>query len=482
METKSSAGMPEKSEGAGLGAPLSQVLGYGFGDIAFSFFFQAATFWLIFFYTDVLGIPAATAGWIYMGALLWDAAIDPLIGAFAERVRTRHGRYRPFILFGAIPVALTFALLWFRPGLSGWALIGWAVVVHVLFRTTYAFVTIPYTTLPVRMVRDTGARAKMIGIKLVFTTVAGLFAGALVWPIVQMAGAVQKGATATPDQLSAGFWAMGLGAALVGLVPMLVCFALTREPAEALSQADEAPPPPMAQRLAAIGRNGPYLVLLGLMLASTFSNSVFGAAAIYHFKYVVGDEEQTTIALTMTMTAAGIAAPFWGWIQSRLGVRVMWVAGMALSLTGLIALFALPQLTGNGMLALFALVGLGASSSGVGIFSVIGDCVEYGDMRTGVRNEALLAGILILVQKVAAATAAGAVGMVLAVIGFEANVAQTPAAKEGIRALFMLGPATMAIVGVFLVLLYRLDARRLAQVRAGCFTEPPKGTPVVVAD
>jgi glycoside/pentoside/hexuronide:cation symporter, GPH family len=437
--------------------PPLQVFGYGFGDVAFSFFFQAATFWLVFFYTDVLGIAPQIAGTIYMGALLWDAMIDPAIGSFAERVRTRHGRYRPFILYGAVPVAAAFALLFWSPGLTGVALIIWVAVIHVIFRTVYAFVTIPYTTLPVRMTSDSDERAGIVGIKLIFTTGATLLAGALVLPAV---GALGQG-----DQ-ARGFMLMGALFASALLIPMFVTFALTREPAESADPASIEPAPTAVERLRLVAANKPFLTLLSLMVLSTFSNSVFAAMAIYHFKYNVGQEELAATALMVIAVAAAFAAPLWALLQKRAGVRTMWIIGTLISMAGLGILYLFPGITGTPMMVLFAVVGFGSSSSGVGIFSVIGDCIEYGAWKTGKRTEGMFAGVLILVQKVAAALAAGVIGMGLGAIGFVANVEQTEAAKDGIRMLFMLAPISTAVLALVAMQFYNLDAKRLAAIKA----------------
>ena len=113
-------------------------------------------------------MPAATAGLIYMVASIWDGLIDPLIGVAADRTRTRWGGYRPYLLFGTVPLALAFGLLYYRPPLEGTALVAVVLVAHLLFRSLYALVNVPYAALTARITRSAAERATIAGARMVF--------------------------------------------------------------------------------------------------------------------------------------------------------------------------------------------------------------------------------------------------------------------------------------------------------------------------
>lgn len=126
------------------GVPLWTKTGFAAGDFAFNLYWSGTALFLLYFYTDVLGIAPVMAGLIYFTALFWDAVLDPVMGVIADRTRTRFGRYRPYVLLGAVPLALAGVLAYVKPALSGTALVGWAFLTHCLLRTAYTVVNIPY--------------------------------------------------------------------------------------------------------------------------------------------------------------------------------------------------------------------------------------------------------------------------------------------------------------------------------------------------
>jgi GPH family glycoside/pentoside/hexuronide:cation symporter len=131
-----------------------QVVGYGLGDFAFNLTFTFCSLFLLYFYTDVLGLSATTAGLIIMVALIWEGATDPVVGVIANRTRSRWGRYRPYLLLGCVPLAVSFVAMFVPWGLSGTALAVYAFVTHLLFRTVYTLVNIPYIALSAQMTTD----------------------------------------------------------------------------------------------------------------------------------------------------------------------------------------------------------------------------------------------------------------------------------------------------------------------------------------
>ena len=153
---------------------LPRKLGFTLGDYACNIYWQSLSLFLLFFYTDVVGLSAATAGWIYMVASIWDGAIDPLIGAVADRTRSRFGRYRPYILFGAVPLGLSFCLLYYKPPFQGTGLVVWLLATHILLRTTYAILNIPFMSLNARMTTSSSERSTLAGFRMLFATLAGL--------------------------------------------------------------------------------------------------------------------------------------------------------------------------------------------------------------------------------------------------------------------------------------------------------------------
>jgi len=133
---------------------FGRIIGFTVGDYAFNLYWQSVSLFLLFFYTDAVGLSAGVAGLIYMIASIFDAAIDPFMGAIADRTRTRWGRYRPYILFGAPFVGIAFMLLYYRPPLQGAELALWMLAAHIIFRIAYTVASIPYTAMSARLTPD----------------------------------------------------------------------------------------------------------------------------------------------------------------------------------------------------------------------------------------------------------------------------------------------------------------------------------------
>ena len=133
--------------------PLASRLGYGIGDLAFNLYFTTANLFLLLYYTDVLGLSPTVGGLVFAVALIWDAVLDPVMGYIASRTRSRLGRYRPYLLFGAIPLAISWTLIFLPTGLKQGALIAVALAAHMLFRTCYTIVSMPYLSLSAAMTR-----------------------------------------------------------------------------------------------------------------------------------------------------------------------------------------------------------------------------------------------------------------------------------------------------------------------------------------
>src|SRR5882757_4628115 len=152
---------PTMGQNMGPTMGLGRKIALGAGDFGFNLYWQTASLYLLFFYTDVLGLPAATAGTIYMAALIVDALLDPLMGLLADRTRTRFGRYRPYLLFGGIPLGLLFAAMFMGPAGGDTASVIFAAATHIAFRTFYAVISIPYSSLFARVTRDAQVRTNL---------------------------------------------------------------------------------------------------------------------------------------------------------------------------------------------------------------------------------------------------------------------------------------------------------------------------------
>lgn len=425
--------------------------GYGGGDFAFNLFFTTASLFLLFYYTDVLGLSPATGGWIFAVALIWDAGFDPLMGYLANRTRTRWGRYRPYLLFGAVPLAAAWALMFLPTGLDGTALVVFATVTHILFRTLFAAVNMPFLALSAVLTDDSGERGVLAGIRMVAGAGAGLFSALVTLKLVAVFGGGQPGFLAT---------AIVFGAVAVAI--LLTVFALTRE---AAAPSDEVRPS-LRDMLRMLARNRAFWIVSAAMLLGSVGNTFFQKTLPYYFKYLMGREDLIGPALGILAGSVMLSIPLWTWLAKRRSKRIAWIAGAGAGTLGAGLLWLAPA-TPVAVLPILVLIGAGAGAGYLGFWSMMPDTVEYGEWCAGVRAEGAVFGFVSLIQKAGLGLAAAALGEALAAIGYRANVAQTPETLAAMRVVMIGLPALCTVLAAAAIAFYPLDARTHGRIVRG---------------
>ena len=404
----------------------ARITAFGAGDFACNLYWQSISLYLLFYYTDAVGLSAATAGLIYMVASIWDGLIDPVIGAAADRTRTRWGGYRPYILFGAVPLALAFGLLYYRPPLEGTALVAFVLVAHLLFRSLYAAVNVPYAALTARITQDARERATVSGARMLFSTSAAVVVALATQPIARAVTGHTDGAR--------GFFVAACCFAVIATLVLPVVFATTRE------QVPASAPPLGASRAywrSVLGNRAFWTLILagGFMITCM---TALGKSVLYYFKYYLHDEAGARAALAMS-SASGLAiVPFWMLVARRVSKREIWLASCAIYAAGLIV-FALIDLRAAWQMNVFLVyMQVGTLGLAFSYWGILPDTVEYGEWKTGVRAEAFIFGLALLFQKVALGFGAGLFGLALERIGYRPNQVQSPETLHGLK-LIMVG-------------------------------------------
>lgn len=426
-----------------------QVIGYGVGDFAFNLTFTFCSLFLLYFYTDVLGLSATTGGLIIMAALVWEGITDPLVGMLANRTRSRWGRYRPYLLLGAVPLALSFILMFVPTGLSGTALALFALGTHLLFRTVYTFVNIPYIALSAQMTSDSMERSKLAAARMIFAIVCGLILAALSLPLARVLG----------DGVS-GFFALSLiyGGTVIGI--LLLCFGTTRESAQ--TAADEHPS--FRQMVQAVRSNRPFLILFAATLLGSVGYTMASKALVYYLKYHVGSEAAVTTGLIVGLSAGALAMPLWLLFMRRTSKRATWLAGFALSGASALVMFAFGPKAGTLLWSLIAVGGAGNAAFILTFWSMAPDTVEYGELQTGTRAEGAIFGFVIFSQKVALGIGTGMLGVILDLIGYQANQAQSAQTLDGILALYTIAPFALGGLAAGCIWFYPLNRSTHARI------------------
>jgi GPH family glycoside/pentoside/hexuronide:cation symporter len=434
---------------------LGGKIGYGIGDFGLNLYWQSILVFIVFFHVDVLGLSAWTAGVCFFIAGLWDAAMDPLMGMLSDRARSRWGQYRPFILLGAVPLAGAFTLCFSPPGwlvMGSTAMVAFALGSHMLLRTAYSVVSIPYSSLTAAITSDTEARASLTGWRMLFA-----FAGC-------------TAVTALLPSLAAWFGqdggnGYGPAAAIVGglsVVALTICGLSVRE--------QERPAvinPPMERRggngfWASIGRNGPLLRLMAATLVMQLGMGVLLRNLPYLMKYDLGDAALSGTALPW-LTLLGVASvPIWVTVAKRWNKRILWQWGSAVAAMGALGLMLERGLWPT--LICIGLVFIGHSAHGVATWSMLPDTVDYGQWQSGRRDEAKIYGIASCVLKLSLGASGIVAGWALDLVGFVPNADQGPETLTQFRLLAGLLPAAGLAASAALIWRYPLDAQSHRQI------------------
>jgi GPH family glycoside/pentoside/hexuronide:cation symporter len=427
---------------------------YGSGDIGFSLTSTILGAYFAIFLTDVVGLaPGAAAIAIFLGRS-WDYINDPIIGHISDRTRSRWGRRRPFLLFGAVPCASAFSMLWWRPPFNGQsALVAYYAASYLLFDTAATFAYMPYFALTPELTPDYDERTALTSYRMFFSIFGSLVAFTV--PLM-MIGEFRP--------LNAGrVRSMGLIFAAVSMVPLWLTFIGTRE--QKLFMTFEQPN--LRASIKAAFRNRPFLFSAGVFLLTWVSISILEGTLLFFIKYVVQREAQNDVIMATIFVTAILALPFWEYASRRWDKKRAYIAGIAFwAVVQMIIMSLQPSTSLILLLGLCVLAGIGVSAAHVLPWSIIPDAIEWDELRTGERHEGMFYSLVTLMQKVASSIALPLVLLLLEFTGYVPNAAAQPAsALTGIR--FVVGPipAVLLCAGIAFAWLYPLDRLKYTEVR-----------------
>jgi GPH family glycoside/pentoside/hexuronide:cation symporter len=429
-------------------------LSYGVGDIGLSLTSTVIGAYFALFLTDVVGLsPRIAAAAIFIGRS-WDYINDPLVGHISDRTRTRWGRRRPFLLFGALPFALGFALLWWRPPISSQIGLGaYYALAYLLYEAAATLIYMPYSALTPELTLDYDERTALTSYRMFFSILASLVAFTV--PIAFVGRFVPGNA--------ARVLIMGAGCGLISALPFLLTFAGTREREAFREQAT----PSIVASLKAAAKNRPFVFGMAIYLLTWVAVKLLEAMLLYFIKYGIEREGQSDWIMLTIFAVAMAALPLWEWASRHWNKRWAYVTGIAFWAVVQIVIVTLTPATGLPLIfMLCALAGIGVSVAHVIPFSMIPDAVEWDELQTGQRHEGVFYGLVTLAQKVATSLALPAALLLLDVTGYVPNAAQqSPSALIGIRLLTGPIPAVLLCAGILFALVYPLDRAQHLEVR-----------------
>jgi len=373
------------------------------GDLSTSIPLAIIMFFQLFFLTDVAGLRPDLAGWAVGAGRVWDAINDPLFGLVSDRIRSRWGRRRVFLLTAAVPLGAAFMLMWFVPPLGQVGLAVYYALAFILFDTAFTMVHVGYNALTPEMTPDYDERSSLNGYRMAFS-IAGtlgtiILATVLGWYL--------------PDP-RLRFAILGVGLGLVSIVPPLVVFRITHE-----RPPDEQPAPlPVREAVRATLTNRPFWLVMGLYLLSWTTASILAAVLVYFASYYLRVPEQANYFVLVAEGAAILFIPLWVWVARRLDKRRAFILGTLSWIVVLLGIAAVSPGQLGLAYALAALSGSGIATAYVIPWAMVPDIIEYDELRTGQRREGSYYAFASFFQKLATGAAIWAMGQALAFTGY----------------------------------------------------------------
>jgi GPH family glycoside/pentoside/hexuronide:cation symporter len=439
---------------------LTTKLAYGFGDFGTAIVAALKGFFLLVFLTDVARLDPAAAGSILLLTKIWDAVNDPLVGWLSDRTRTRWGRRRPWILGGAVPFGLLFALLWLTPDLSPTGKFWYYLVIALLGDATFTVVNLPYAAMTPELTRDYDERTRLNSFRFAFSIIGGLIA-AVAHPLI-------VGAFATPQL---GYT---VSAIIFGILVTLPCFVVvwgTRE-RYAVDAAAETTNIPYGQQLRIAFANRPYRFVIGLYLLSWLALQLVQTVIIYFLTYYLRRADQIPVVLLAVQGSSFVFLFVWSVLSQRLDKRLVYIIGASLWLLVQMALFFVTPDRFALVIPLAILAGAGVATAYLIPWAMMPDVIEYDEWTTGQRREGVFYGFMVFLQKACLALGIWLVGVALSWAGYITPTDAVPQPVQPENALatirFMMGPVPAVILAASLVLVYfyPITRREHARIRA----------------
>jgi len=383
--------------------PLRTKLLFSTGDLSISIPLAILMFFQLYFLTDVAGVRPLLAGLAVGLPRIWDAVNDPLIGQYSDRIRTRWGRRRVFLLFGAVPLGLSFMLMWVVPPFGQIGMAVYYAIVFIMFDTAFTCVHVGFNALTPEITSDYDERSSLNGYRMVFSISGTL--GAIILATI-------LGWYISDSQTL--FLMLGIILGLLSIIPPLIVFGITHErPAEEIPESL-----PLRQALSATLRNRPFLIVMGLYLLSWTTASILAAVLVYYANYYLHVPDQANYFVLVAMGSAILFIPMWVWVAQRLDKRQAFIIGMITWSVFLMLIFFLPSDQVGLAYLLAAFSGAGIAAAYVLPWSMIPDVIEEDQVQTGQRREGSYYSFASFFQKLATAVALWAVGLALALTGY----------------------------------------------------------------
>lgn len=431
---------------------IKEKVGYGLGDFAANIVFQTVMIFLMYYYTDIFGIPAAAVGTLFLVSRIWDAVNDPLMGALADRTKSKHGKFRPWIKWTAIPFGVMAVLMFTTPDFSVQGKIIYAYATYILMMMIYTANNIPYGALSGVMTSDSVERTSLNSYRFVLGQSAALMVQALTLPLIAFFGAGDK---AVGYQMTMGLFA------LIAIGMFYVTFYNTKERIEPV----QTDPTPLKDDLKDLFSNRPWMILFVMGLVTFIFLSLRIAVGLYYFQYYVGDEGLFSMFAVLGTIGLIIGIPLSKPLTRKFGKRNTYIASNILSGITVLALF-LPG--PNDYFIAYALSALIGFFNGPGVpilWAMYADTADYSEWKYGRRATGIVFSAATFGQKFGWGIGGAITGWLLALFNYAPNTVQSDETIFGIKLMLSIIPGILMILSAGFLLFYDLTEDYMEKIQ-----------------
>ena len=423
---------------------LKEKIGYSLGDTASHFVWDMVGFWILIFYTDTFGISAAAAGTIMLIARAWDMVSDPIMGIIADRTNTRWGKFRPYILWMALPYSVLAVLTFTTPDLGPTGKIIWAGVTYFLLMSVFTAINLPYSSLGAVMTSDSYERAGLNSYRFIFA-----FAGQFIVSGTALTLALHFG----KGDNAKGYQYTLILFSIISFILFMITFKTTKERVQPPKEQKES----LKEDFRNLWKNKPWMILFFVGIISFIMFAMQNLSIAYYFKYYIGKEENVQLFNVIGTIALIVTIPFSKPLAQKFGKRNVFLTSSLLSGFFFILLY-LPGVNDINLIYLFNILAKMSYAPAVPLlWTMLADTADYSEWKSGRRSTGLVFSAATFAQKAGWGIGGALAGWLLAIFKFVPNVEQTETAITGIKLMISVFPGILYMSCAILLYFYTID-------------------------
>ena len=433
--------------------PIEKI-GYGLGDFGSNVVFQTILILLPAFYTDVFGLAPAAMGTMFLAVRLLDTVTDPIMGMVADNTNTKWGKFRPYLLWFAIPFSVVFVFTFITPDFSENGKLAYAYLTYAVLMVLYTVVNIPYCALGGVITSDSQERVSANSYRFFIATSAGVLISYFAPDLIEYFG--------NGNEQDGYPYAMSVFGVLA-ILAFFGCFALTKERVKQVASTKGS----LSVDFKTLLKNDQWLVVALLFLVLLVPIVLRGASQVYYVKWFIGDAELIAAFLTTGTFCQMVGASFASSLTKKLGKVPAYILVQSIIVVGSIALYFVSNSNLYAIFILFGVVNFFVQMGAPILFTMAADTVEYGELKTGRRVTGLVFSGALFALKLGVAVGGWLIGLILAFYGYDGKAeTQSPEAIQGIVLSLTLFPAIGHFLLIPIVSFYKLNKKRCDEIRA----------------